>query len=102
MSFSSKDFTFFVSNDAYFYGIVPLTAATASHFGVPAIEIGRASLLGQSVHMISPLVASTYLLVGMAGVSYEAHQRFTLKWAVATTLVMLLVCILTGAISAHF
>jgi CitMHS family citrate-Mg2+:H+ or citrate-Ca2+:H+ symporter len=99
---TSMPFTYFVSNDAYFYGIVPLTAATASHFGVTAVEIGRASLLGQSVHMLSPLVASTYLLIGLAGVSFEAHQRFTLKWAVATTLVMLLVSILTNAISINF
>lgn len=99
---TSMPFTYFVSNDAYFYGIVPLTAVTASHFGVTAVEIGRASLLGQSVHMLSPLVASTYLLVGLAGVSFDAHQRFTLKWAVATTLVMLLVTVLTGAISVSF
>jgi CitMHS family citrate-Mg2+:H+ or citrate-Ca2+:H+ symporter len=99
---TSMPFTYFISNDAYFYGIAPLTAVTASHFGVSAVEIGRASLLGQSVHMLSPLVASTYLLVGLAGVSFEAHQRFTLKWAIATTLVMLLVSILTGAISFHF
>lgn len=99
---TSMPFTYFISNDAYFYGIAPLTAVTASHFGVPAVEIGRASLLGQSVHMLSPLVASTYLLVGLAGVSFEAHQRFTLKWAIATTLVMLLVSILTGAISIYF
>jgi CitMHS family citrate-Mg2+:H+ or citrate-Ca2+:H+ symporter len=99
---TSMPFTYFVSNDAYFYGIVPLTAVTASHFGVTAVEIGRASLLGQSVHMLSPLVASTYLLIGLAGVSFEAHQRFTLKWAVATTLVMLLVTVLTGAISIYF
>lgn len=98
---TSMPFTYFVSNDAYFYGIVPLTAATASHFGVTAVEIGRASLLGQSVHMLSPLVASTYLLIGLAGVSFEAHQRFTLKWAVATTMVMLLVSVLTGAISIY-
>jgi citrate-Mg2+:H+ or citrate-Ca2+:H+ symporter, CitMHS family len=98
---TSMPFTYFISNDAYFYGIAPLTAVTAAHFGVPAVEIGRASLLGQSVHMLSPLVASTYLLVGLAGVSFDDHQRFTLKWAVATTLVMLVVAILTNAISLH-
>jgi CitMHS family citrate-Mg2+:H+ or citrate-Ca2+:H+ symporter len=98
---ASMPFTYFISNDAYYFGIVPLTAVTASHFGVPAVEIGRASLLGQSVHMLSPLVASTYLLVGLAGVNYADHQRFTLKWAVGTVLVMLLVSILTGAISIH-
>ena len=99
---TSMPFTYFVSNDAYFYGIVPLTAKTASHFGVTAVEIGRASLLGQSVHMLSPLVASTYLLVGLAGVNFSDHQRFTLKWAVATTLVMLIVSILTGAINFYY
>ena len=40
--------------------------------------MGRASLLGQPVHLLSPLVASTYLLVGMAKVDFGEHQRFTL------------------------
>ena len=30
-----------------------------------ALEIARASVLGQPVHFLSPLVASTLLLVGM-------------------------------------
>jgi len=98
---TSMPFTFFISNDAYYYGIVPLTAVTASHFTVPAIEIGRASLMGQSVHMLSPLVASTYLLVGLANVSFDDHQRFTLKWAVGTVLVMTFTSILTGVIRIH-
>jgi CitMHS family citrate-Mg2+:H+ or citrate-Ca2+:H+ symporter len=99
---TSMPFTFFISNDAYYFGIVPLTAVTATHFGVPVAEIGRASLLGQSVHLLSPLVASTYLLVGLAGVSFGDHQKFTLKWAVGTVLVMTFTCILTGAIRIHF
>lgn len=98
----SMPFTYFMSNDAYYFGIVPLTAQAASHFAVPAAEIGRASLLGQSVHLLSPLVASTYLLVQLAGVSFGDHLRFTLKWAIGTVLVMLLTSILTGVISIHF
>ena len=31
----------------------------------------------------------TYLLVGLVGVDIGAHQRFTLKWAGGTVLVML-------------
>ncbi len=95
-------FTYFISNDAYYFGIVPLTAITATHFGVAAAEIGRASLFGQSVHLLSPLVASTYLLVQLAGVSFGDHLRFTLKWSVGTVLVMTLASILTGAISISF
>lgn len=99
---TSMPFTFFMSNDAYYFGIVPLTAVSAAHFGVSAAEIGRASLLGQSVHLLSPLVASTYLLVQLAEVSISSHLRFTLKWSIGSVLVMLLTAILTGAISIHF
>lgn len=99
---TSMPFTYFMSNDAYYFGIIPLSAVTASHFGVPVAEIGRASLLGQSVHLLSPLVASTYLLVNLAGVSFEAHLRFTLKWAIGTVMVMYLTALLTGAITLNF
>ena len=98
---TSMPFTFFMSNDAYYFGIVPLTAVSAAHFGVSAAEIGRASLLGQSVHLLSPLVASTYLLVQLAGVSISSHLRFTIKWSIGTVLVMLIAAILSGAISIH-
>ena len=60
---------------------------------------GKASLLGQPVHLLSPLVPSTYLLVGLAGVDIGAHQRFTLKWAGGTVLVMLMVALLLGIIA---
>jgi len=57
--------------------------------------------MGQSVHMLSPLVASTYLLIGLADVSFADHQRFTIKWAIATVLIMTFISILIGAIKIH-
>jgi CitMHS family citrate-Mg2+:H+ or citrate-Ca2+:H+ symporter len=91
----SLPFTFFVSNDAFYFGVIPIVAQTASGFGISPVEIARASLIGQPVHLLSPLVPSTYLLVGLAGVEFGDHQRFTLKWAVLICLLMLvaaLVC----------
>ena len=68
-------------------------------FGSPGLELpGDASLLGQPVHLLSPLVPSTYLLVGLAGVDFGAHQRCMLKWAGGTVLVMLVVSLLLGII----
>jgi CitMHS family citrate-Mg2+:H+ or citrate-Ca2+:H+ symporter len=87
---ASLPFTFFVSNDAFYFGVVPIVAEAAGAFGISPVEIARASLIGQPVHLLSPLVPSTYLLVGLAGVEFGDHQRFTLKWAVAVCLVMLL------------
>lgn len=82
---TSMPLTFFMSNDAYYYGVLPIIAEAASNYGISAAEIGRASLLGQPVHLLSPLVASTYLLVGMAKVDFGQYQRFTILWTVGTT-----------------
>ena len=90
----SVPFTFFISNDAFYYGVVPILSEAAAAYGVPPVEIGRASLVGQPVHLLSPLVPSTYLLVGLAGVEFGAHQRFTLKWAFVASMVMLAVVLL--------
>ena len=47
---------------------------------------------------VSPLTASTFLLVGLSGVDFGEHQKKTIPWAFATTLVMVGVALLIGAI----
>ena len=94
----SVPFTFFISNDAFYFGILPILAKAAAVYGIGAVEIGRASLIGQQVHLLSPLVASTYLLVGLAEVEFGDHQRYTLLWALSAALVMLLATIVLGVI----
>jgi citrate-Mg2+:H+ or citrate-Ca2+:H+ symporter, CitMHS family len=94
----SLPFTFFISNDAFYYGVVPILSQAAAQYGIGAAEIGRASLVGQPVHLLSPLVPSTYLLVGLAGVELGDHQRFTLKWTIATSFILLAAGLLTAVI----
>jgi CitMHS family citrate-Mg2+:H+ or citrate-Ca2+:H+ symporter len=60
--------------------------------------MARASLVGQPVHLLSPLVPSTYLLVGLAAVEFGDHQKFTIKWTVASSLLMLLANLVFGVI----
>jgi citrate-Mg2+:H+ or citrate-Ca2+:H+ symporter, CitMHS family len=94
----SIPFTFFLSNDAFYFGVLPILNQAASTYGISAAEMGRASVIGQPVHLLSPLVPSTYLLVGLVGVELGDHQRFTLKWSVITSLVLLMVGLLMGVI----
>ncbi|HAC68211.1 MAG TPA: citrate transporter, partial [Pseudomonas sp.] len=54
------------------------------------------SIVGQPVHLLSPLVPSTYLLVGLAKVEFGDHQRFTLKWATVTCMFLLGGALLLG------
>jgi CitMHS family citrate-Mg2+:H+ or citrate-Ca2+:H+ symporter len=94
----SLPFTFFISNDAFYFGVVPVLSQAAAGYGITAAEIGRASVVGQPVHLLSPLVPSTYLLVGLAGVELGDHQKFTLKWSAISSLVMLLIGLATAVI----
>jgi len=94
----SIPFTFLISNDAFYFGILPILAEAGATYGHSAEAIGRASLVGQQVHLLSPLVASTYLLVGLCGVDFGAHQRFTLPWAMGMAMVMLATGVLIGVI----
>jgi citrate-Mg2+:H+ or citrate-Ca2+:H+ symporter, CitMHS family len=94
----SIPFTFFMSNDAFYFGILPILAKAGQAYGITAAEMGRASLIGQPVHLLSPLVPSTYLLVGLVGVGLDEHQRFTIKWSLLTSLVLLAVGLLTTVI----
>ncbi|OZM78638.1 CitMHS family transporter [Pseudonocardia sp. MH-G8] len=87
--------------DAYYFGVLPVLAETTAALGGDPAEVARAAILGQMTtgFPLSPLTASTFILVGMAGVDLGAHQRKVFGWAFGTTLVMTVVALATGAIS---
>ncbi|HLU57536.1 MAG TPA: citrate:proton symporter [Pseudonocardia sp.] len=87
--------------DAYYFGVLPVLAETSAALGGDPAEVARAAILGQMTtgFPLSPLTASTFILVGMAGVQLGAHQRFVFGWAFGTTLVMTAVALGTGAIA---
>jgi CitMHS family citrate-Mg2+:H+ or citrate-Ca2+:H+ symporter len=87
--------------DAYYFGVLPVLNALGEQYGVPAVEITQASLLGQETvgFPISPLTGSFYLLVGLAGVDIGKHIRALFGWAWLVSIVMVVVALLTGAIA---
>jgi len=94
----SIPFTYLMSNDGFYFGIVPILAEAGAAHGVNPLEIARASLIGQPLHMSSPLVPAVYVLIGMAKVEFGDHARFTVKWAALTSLVVLGAGLLFGII----
>ncbi|MFF4212321.1 CitMHS family transporter [Streptomyces sp. NPDC001796] len=90
--------TYFMSNDGFYFGILPVLTEAGQAHGVSSLEIARASLVGQPLHMSSPLVPAVYVLVGMAKVEFGDHTRFVVKWAALTSLVVLGAGILFGII----
>ncbi|GGQ68541.1 citrate:proton symporter [Streptomyces althioticus] len=94
----SLPLTYFMSNDGFYFGVLPVLAEAGAAHGVTPLEMARASLVGQPLHMSSPLVPAVYVLVGMARVEFGDHTRFVVKWAALTCLLILAAGILFGTI----
>jgi len=86
--------------DSFYFGVMPVLAATASTFGVESVDVARAAIAGQMTlgFPISPLTPATLLLVGLSGIELGDHQKFTFKWAWIVSLVIVVVAVLTGVI----
>ncbi|MBP9484270.1 MAG: TRAP transporter large permease subunit [Negativicutes bacterium] len=90
--------TFFLSNDAFYYGIVPILAKTGAAYGVTPVEIARASLMGQPIHFLSPLVGALWLLLGITNVSLGEIQKYALPVATGMMLIYIVVGKVLGVI----
>ncbi|MDF3312041.1 citrate:proton symporter [Rhodococcus sp. T2V] len=93
----SLPLTFFMSNDAFFFGVLPVLNETAGHYGIAPEEMARAAIVGQPLHTSSPLVAAFLLLVGLAKVELGDHQKKAIWRASLVGLVMLVVGVLVAA-----
>lgn len=91
--------SFFMANDAYFFGIVPVLAESATQYGIPGEEMARAAVIGQMAHSIGPASAPLWVLLGLVKASLGDFQRFALLWVLAASLMYVAFAILTGAIS---
>lgn len=90
--------TFFMTNDAFYFGVLPVLTKAAAAYGIDAAEMGRAALIGQGAHLLSPLVPSTYLLVGLNKVDFGDLQKFALLPAICVSLIWLATAIVLGHI----
>jgi len=92
----SMPFTFFMSNDAFYYGVLPVLAVrdiVVFNYMILPLFVGRE----KSIKAVdAALAGDRYLLVGLAKVEFGDHQRFTLKWAVLICLAILLAALLLG------
>ncbi|MFJ4169644.1 CitMHS family transporter [Paenarthrobacter sp. NPDC089714] len=89
--------TFIMTNDAFYFGVLPILSETAGHFGIEPVEMARASLVGQALHQSSPLVASFLLLIGLANVNLGDHFKKVIWRGLIVALIMLVVGGILGA-----
>ena len=94
----SMPFTFFMSNDAFYFGVLPILSEAAGQYGITPVEMARASIIGQPVHLTSPLVPAMLLLISLARVDLADFHKKAIWRAVVCSLVMFGVAIAIGVI----
>jgi len=84
--------------DSFYFGVLPVIAEVAGQFGVPAVKIGQAALLGQMTtgFPISPLTPATFLVCGLTGIDLADHQKFTFPLLFGASIVMTIACVVLG------
>ncbi len=88
-AFLSLPGTFFLTNDAYYFGVLPVLNQAAATYGIDPASMGIAALIGQGAHLLSPLVPSTYLLVGINKIEFSDLQKFAILPAIGVSLIWL-------------
>lgn len=93
--------TFFISNDGFYFGVLPVLAEAGRAYGFTNMEMALASLMGQAFHLLSPLVAFIYLLLRLTGVDMGAWQKESAKWALGIFVIFIVTILLTGHMPAY-
>lgn len=86
--------------DSFYFGLLPVLASVGEAAGASELQVAFAALMGQMTtgFPISPLTPATFLLIGLAGVDLADHQRFSIPFLFAASLVMTASAVICGLI----
>ena len=90
--------TFFLSNDAYYFGVLPVLLKAGAAYGFTPLQVGIAALTGQAVHLLSPLVASIYLLLNLTDQDLGEWQKFCFLPCMVIFLIYMVTLVIAGSL----
>lgn len=93
--------TFFISNDGFYFGVLPVLAEAGHQYGFTDMQMALASLMGQAFHLLSPLVAFIYLLLRLTGLDMGQWQRTSAKYALGIFLIFIVTITALGFIPIY-
>ncbi len=84
--------------DSFYLGVMPVVAELGKMLGVQPIAVFQAALMGQMTtgFPVSPLTPATFLIVGLTGVELGEHQKFSIPFLWAASIIMTITCVIVG------
>lgn len=100
LGFLSMPLSLLFDPDSFYFGVLPVLAEAGKVLGVPPVQMGQAAIFGQMTvgFPVSPLTPATFLLVGLCGIDLGEHQKFTIPFLWATSIVMTITAVVMGII----
>jgi CitMHS family citrate-Mg2+:H+ or citrate-Ca2+:H+ symporter len=92
---------FFISNDGFYFGVLPVLAEAGRSYGFTNMQMAVASLMGQAFHLLSPLVAFIYLLLRLTGLDMGAWQKEAAKYALGVFIIFIVTIVLFGGMPLY-
>lgn len=89
--------TFFISGDGFYFSVLPVLAEVGRSYGSNNMSMTLASLTGQVLRLLSPLMAFIYLLLHSAGLGMGQRQKESAKY----TLGIFVILVVTIAALGH-
>lgn len=86
-----------LSPDLYYYSLLPVVGEVVMHLGGDPTKVGLAMLIGENIGVIvSPCIPTTFLAIGLAGVQLKDHIKFSLKYFIGVSAILVLVAMIMG------